>query len=382
MGDLDWRCAAAQSFVGGQITRIDGYWQSHVLGANIYELIDEYGLWQDAFGGSAQEIEKKWRSMLALRNQPRSIGRLAKAAFGNLRGKNKEVRLGTELLDALKHDVVMPLQRLFHSASLTINFNARGWFRDQAGFDSYVTMWDRKTTGVALTKNQDPLNPADTRAKADRWAMYGQFDDGKQHVTGAGMHLPHVKGHEGTFFYSIGKKGDRAQPSEGNPTDSQVFAALNYGKRINGSSLLYGRSFFQLSEKYKANAIYFAMDTFYPLAGGAAKPDRQKLYQVSASWFGGGILLAIKSQNPVTNFEAGDLLRDLITAARGVGMPKDDTDLPNLLIEAHLFNKVAMNSQCVQRVYISRKECPHGTPMVGNVRAFSQRTGIPVTWTP
>ena len=176
MSDLEWRSAAAQTFVGGQITQIDSYWQSSVLGANIYELIEEYDLWSDAFGGSGSKIKDKWKSMLALRTGQGSIGRVAKARFGNLRGKS-EVKLGTDLFQALKQDVVMHMHQMFNRSSLTINFKADGWFKDQAGWDSYTTMWDRKTSGTALSTNPDPQNPAHIRAKADRWALYGQFSE-------------------------------------------------------------------------------------------------------------------------------------------------------------------------------------------------------------
>ncbi len=386
MAEFEWRSAAAQTFVGGQITRIDGYWQSNVLGANIFDLIEEYDLWSVAFGGRAGKIRDKWKTMVAQRTGSGSLLRLGKAALSNLKGKN-EIKLGTELFDALKQDVVMPMQDMFNRSSLTINFKADGWFGSQAGFDSYTTMWDRKTTGTVLTNTADAQNPAHIRAKADRWALYGQFDSGKDQVQKAGLQMPHVKrtqdaSYKESWDYSKGKTGARPQPAPGAPADNQIFAALNYGSRPNGSSTRYGMSHFELAEAYKKQAIFFAMDTFTPVYDGSttgkAKAQRSKLYQVSAGSFGGAILLAIKSQNPAKTANAGALLQELLESARGVGMPKGNENKEHLLVEAHIFQKIKMTPGNIKCVRIARSECPQGSQIEKNARAFAARTGVRV----
>jgi hypothetical protein len=386
MADFEWRSAAAQTFVGGQITRVDGYWQANVLGANVFDLIEEYDLWGVAFGGRAKKIREKWKIMITQRTGTGGLGRVASAVLSNLRGKN-EVTLGHELFDALKQDVVMPMQQLFNRSSLTINFKADGWFGAQPGFDSYTTMWDRKTTGADLTNNPDSQNPAHIRAKADRWALYGQFDGGKAEVARAGLNLPHVKKamddktYQESWDYSVGKSGKRAKPAPGAPNDNQIFAALNYGSRKNGSSTRYGLSFFELADTYKKDALYFAMDTFTPVYDGSstgrAKAERSKLYQVSAGSFGGAILLAIKSQKSPL---ASALLKELLESARGVGMPKPSTNAEHLLIEAHIFQKVNMTPSNIKCVNIARSECPPGSAIEKNLSAFKSRTGVPFAY--
>jgi len=391
LANLDWRCAAAQTFVDGQITQVDAYWQSNVLGAKIYELIDQHSLWQDAFGPDGTKVKDKWRTMLAFR-QVTSAGDLKRRVLGNLAGKN-EFKLGSELFGILKTAVVMPLQRMHNRSSLTINFRAGGWFSQQAGFAEYTTMWDRKTTGQVLTTTADIKNPAEVRAKADRWALYGQFDDalpgkelaGKQLAAAAGLQLPHVKKTTDpkTYKPSWDYSSSKSQPSASNPADNQVYAALNYGCRQHGSSTRYGKSFFELSDEYKKEAIYIAMDSFtavYAGLGGAAIPkaQRTKLYQVSAGSFGGAILLAIQSQDQGSP-NTKRLLIELLSCARSPS-PRADTDEEHLLIEAHIFRKVKMNSHCIKSVGVSAGEC--GPIEKANATKFGRQYGIPVTFIP
>ena len=60
---------------------------------------------------------------------------------------------------------------------------------------------------------------------------------------------------EGVTGYEISTRGF-------NPYAKQVFAALNYGRRVNDSSVFYGYRFFVFKSSVKEKAIYFAGDTF------------------------------------------------------------------------------------------------------------------------
>ena len=128
----EWRSAAAQTFVGGRITQVDSYWPANTLAADIFQLIDDWDLWGEAFGGKAKKIKDRWRTMLVLRNGVKSAGGLVRKVGGVLGGKS-EAGLGTDLLQELKANVVTPLQNLANQAPLTINFSATGWFGTGGG---------------------------------------------------------------------------------------------------------------------------------------------------------------------------------------------------------------------------------------------------------
>ncbi len=383
----EWRSAAAQTFVAGRITQVDGYWPANTLAADIFQLIDDWDLWAEAFGGKAKKVKDRWRTMLVLRNGAKSAGDLVRKLGGVLGGKS-EVGLGTDLLQELMTDVVTPLQNLAKQAPLTIGFKAPSWFGTGAGFDEYITMWDRHTTDAALTANQDPKNPAHVRAKADRHALYGQFADGKSQVGAAGLALPHVKKTGGTTAPATLHYSHNHSPAPGGAADSQVFAALNYGRRPHGANTEYGKSVFELDDGFKKDAIYFAMDTFTPVSTGSgvkAKADRSKLYQVSFNTFGGAILLATRSQylgNPSPTHLANSkaLIADLLSSARN-GNPRPDSAENHLLIEAHIFRRVRMIPAQVRAVHLSRSEC--GTQLKAiqaNATQFSHRTKIQVDY--
>lgn len=384
----EWRSAAAQTFVGGRITQVDGYWPANSLAADIVQLIDDWDLWTDAFGAKAKKIKDRWRTMLVMRNGVKSAGGLVRKVGGVLSGKS-EVGLGTELLQELMSSVVTPLYALAKQAPLTINFSANSWFGSTAGFDEYITMWDRHNTDAKLTANQDPKNPAHVRSKADRHALYGQFADGKSSVQASGLQLAHVKrvnvpGADSEMKYSA----THPVPAGGS-ADSQIFAALNYGRRVHGANTDYGQSVFELDDGFKKDAIFFAMDTFTPLSLGMnaykAKPDRSKLYQVSFNTFGGAILLAIRSQyqgdpSATKLTLSKELVVDLLKAARG-GNPLPDNKENHLLIEAHIFRRVKMIPAQVKVAHISRAESSANLRTIqANAAQFSHRTGVRVDY--
>lgn len=381
---LEWRSAAAQTFVGGRITRIDGYWRSAQISCGIMDIIEEWDLWDAAFEGLAKDIKGKWKTF---RHGSGLVTGLMQKA-GKTVGIYDPKTHGPEIFRTLEQSVTLPLQRLFDDTSLSVNFKAPDWFEARAGYDEYISMWDRKKTDTDLNTRPDPKNPAHVRAKADRWALYGQFDDGKADAQRAGLQLAHVKKQGGmtsapTWSHSSGSPGKTPKTVV---SDSQVFAALNYGRRVNGANVEYGRSHFELNSALKPEAIYFPMDTFTPVSTGSGfkpKAQRSKLYQVSANSFSGSILLAIKSQydknvSTVLRQQSKELMEDLLVAAHS-GNPRPENGQNHLMIEAHLFRKVRMNSECVVRVNLSRAECHANLATIkANADAFYKRTGVPV----
>ena len=371
----NWRSSAAQVFAGGRIPKIDDYWRATQLSGELFFIIEEWDLWDVAFGGLAKSTKKDWK---AYRGESGFIAGLATKVFGS-----KPRSLGSDLFGAIEQNVVQPLQTLFNTSRLTINFDAKGWFEKQAGFPEYITMWDRLKTDASLNVKPDDKNPAEVRAKADRWALYGQF--GKADTQTAGMNLPHVKKVGGqtskpTWNYSATKPA---------ASDSQVFAALNYGRRMHGSNTTYGKSCFELDHGFKQEAIFFAMDTFTAVYAGMGMPaktkdQRSKLYQVSANSFGGAILLAIKSQCDENLSETNlnhskELAADLLTAAR-IQTAKSDNAENHLFIEAHIFQKVDMTPACIAGIRVSKAEIATVPTARANIQAFTQKTGIPINY--
>lgn len=379
---LEWRSAAAQTFIGGRITKVDNFWRAAEISGGIVDLIKEWDLWDAAFGSLANRMRKDWETYS--KGPSLAVGLATKAA--KTVGLASDRALGSEIHAALQQCVTQPLYKLLQDTPLTINFNALSWFKDQAGFDEYSTMWDRKQTDNSLNVNPDPKNPAHVRAKADRWALYGQFDDGKVDAAAAGLKLAHVKQQGGvtaapTWSHSRGSAGKTPKQVV---ADSQIFAALNYGRRPHGSNTAYGKSFFELSDDFKDGAVFFAMDTFTPVSTGSGfktKDQRSKLYQVTARTFAGSMLLAIKSQydgnpNQVNRQNSIALTVDLLKAARTCACLPDN-DQNHLLIEAHLFQKVKMRSDVVKRVNVSMTECGTDLDAVkDNLRQFKNRTSI------
>ncbi len=378
---LEWRSNSAQTFVQGRLTKIQGYWSAQKLVWDIFDMIQDWDLWDVAFGGQGQTIKNKYKSFRSGPSLLEGLASKAAKAAASVVGAAQAERLpGKELFDALEQEVIGPLQKLLDQTSLTINFKAPDWFGSRAGFDEYITMWDRKPNDGDL--QDDPVNPPHVRAKADRWALYGQFTDGKTEVR-SNLNMPFVKKEGGataapTFNYALTKP-----PMVG--VDTQVFSALNYGRREHGSSTRYGKSFFELSNDYKADAIYFAMDTFTPVSNGIgpiAKSQRSHLYQINAGSFGGAILLAIRSQcNPPHDHRKKhsiELVNALFEAARqGKSLP--DTDDNHLLIEAHVFRRVKMDSTCIKRVSISGSEIANDATK-DNARSFGLQKRIPVSF--
>src|SRR5262249_45557065 len=149
---------------------------------DIFFIIEEGDLWDVAFPypKMANDVKRDWKAYQA---GPTFRDKL----FGSKR------TLGADIINSVESNVVTPLQQLFENSRLAINFNGNGWFGAQAGFPEYKSMWDRLKDNVGLNVSKSAANPADVRAKADRWALYGQFGKADTKAAMTGMNLPHVK---------------------------------------------------------------------------------------------------------------------------------------------------------------------------------------------
>lgn len=370
----------AASFVDGRIAKIDGYWKPDAYSLQILDKINELGLWDVAF----RDPVKKWIRSYYRDYTTNNPG--FRKVLGRKLGLAPPKPMKEDLKYWLQHGLLIPLQQCFRQSDLTINFNAKAMFGSGVpGYPEYTSMWERLTNKELKDYKASFGNFPNVRAKADRSAIYGQFSDGKQDVRDAKLVLPYVwdaaKGKAATgndpdytFKYSENKS---------KPDFKQVYAALNYKRRTHGANCTYGMSHIVLASGFKPKAFYFPLDTFTPLVQGssiAPKKNRNKLYQVSATSFAGAILCAItkmEEDNPMLAKWCNGIFQDLLEAAHGTSMGTDLTKYEDyLMVEAHIFQTVRMDSDCIQKLVISKSEVTDKAAR-NNLERFRFRTRIP-----
>jgi hypothetical protein len=263
------------------------------------------------------------------------------------------------------------------SADLTINFKASSWFLTPNDYDSYAQMYERavrtvNVPGQAPTQQMrlknTPGNDAVTRAQVDDTVTFraefkqadGSFKPGYSglgRVMGTGgLVAPTVDAQPGEWV---------AQNPHFNPQSKQVFAAVNYGRRLHGSCTYYGKSFMTLNPKFKAKALYFAGDTFgvnYRLRVGS---DDHIPYPYLGAVYA--------RANPLLQTALRDSCLKNLTLA--------DTSEAMHLVEAHLFEPLYFPGN-IQAIYISAMDKINGG-MTGddwnaiqtNSRAFAAKHG-------
>lgn len=257
------------------------------------------------------------------------------------------------------------------SAALTINLNSRGWFGAPNTYDEYATTYklntksgddagdpggkkqaigDQYKAGMAKTA-ANVKEDASARLIADQkatlsedWKNAGRFTqrkriykamsatDGKDFAELTATNISKMndlggRDADGTGIFIDNKKFK--------VSSKQIFAALNYGRRINGSSITYGGSYLKLNDKLKRKAIYFPMDTF-SLLGREAHFTRQCTYETL------GVVMGYCDLGMLKN----------IWQSCFSGFTCENTDDPYKLIEAHIFDKVKMNRD-VDALYLS-----------------------------
>ena len=308
---------------------------------------------------------------------------LAKAGYRGL-----PENAGYRILGRAYRQITSRLQ----GANLTINFRAPGWFTEENSSESYLQMYERGVRGgrMVLT-NKDPLNLPRQRVQDDDVATLpdGWKEAPRQAARGL---APEVGRGRMADKLSPGKlkRNDKglseydpdqefvASNVQFDPYAKQVFAALNYGRRPHGSSTLYGHSYMVLDDKFKANALYFAGDTF---EAGKTHLNSAK-HQVSYDLLGGLLLKAWPNQ-----LLRDDLIKSCLQCVR---LP--DTAEEHRLVEAHLFEKVAFRGN-ITHLYISAKDRPKDalgnekdwtgdlfTRVRENARNFAVKHGAKIIW--
>jgi len=144
-----------------------------------------------------------------------------------------------------------------------------------------------------------------------------------------------------------------------NPKTKQVFAALNYGRRPHGSSVTYGKSYLQLAEKLKVNALYYPGDTF-------------TLPEDTSTQVAYGILGAVLAHagNP-------QLRRDIVKSCY-LSMALPDTKNAELLLEAHLFTAIIFREHLLA-VFLPAER--RGSSIHSNAKRFAAKYNVKVVLT-
>lgn len=179
------------------------------------------------------------------------------------------------------------LERL-QSADLTINLDAGSWFARENHYQSYTQMYERATgANGKLALKDDEYNKAAVRAVADdlvtlpdEWANAHPFSQRKRlyqamNVTGAtragaGANMAGLKANHHPQLEGDGTKGFDTRNKHFKPKAREVFAALNYGRRLHGSSTAYGFSYLVLNPELKKRALYYPSDTFFLASKGVS----------------------------------------------------------------------------------------------------------------
>lgn len=263
------------------------------------------------------------------------------------------------------------------SADLTINFNAGSWFATENHYESYTQTYQRSgmhgTAGAARAQlASDGLNPALKRSQTDDDITF-------KNLVGAAPPVPPRRGLapgrqdmsaiQGRMEFrpsstlrkepvagSPGKTREYADSSNRNfnPNTKQVFAALNYGRRIHGSTTAYGRSHLILNPKFKLNALYYPGDTFYH-----QDASKQTAYHVIGS------IVALAS--PM-------MVNDIIQSCYFSSILPDTGEMP-LLLEAHIFEELPFKGN-VQEVVLA---APPGSAEHANAKKFAVKHGARLT---
>lgn len=279
---------------------------------------------------------------------------------------------------AMMPEIIRNMTAQLQACDLTINFKAGAWFLRPNTYTTYTQMYERGTRtvqGADGSTNQllkgNAMNPADSRDVADTKVSFGP-----------NAAMPGMQG-VARFMQTGGLKKTQDSDTSGeyaianpqfNAKAKPIFAALNIGKRPNGSNTGYGRSHLVLHERYKRNAIYYMGDTFTP----ATDHTSRVTY--------GTLLALILHATP-------EAAKDIVDACfRGAVLP--NTDVASRLAEAHIYDQIAFHGGATELV-VSRSEARNSATawmlsggvevakpddVENNVKIFAGRNHLKLRW--
>lgn len=265
-------------------------------------------------------------------------------------------------------------------SDLTINFEAPKWFMQPNYYDSYTQMYERavqeikpgaKEMRLANTGKNPPLVRAFADDKATFRADMARFHEDDEVAMKRGAEFnPEFEGLGRVMSpgglkenLKVGRGEYIAKNKYFNPKSKQVFAALNYGERLHGSSVAYGYSYLVLNHRFKTNAVYLAGDTFDAVY---LKRPVSADHQVSYRFLAG-----ILGKTAPSSYLRRDLFKSCV-----LDQKLGDTGEGELLLEAHLFEPLTFTGN-LQAIYISAKDGPQGGSVAiqTNARAFANKHG-------
>lgn len=245
-------------------------------------------------------------------------------------------------------DVYRKISASLQSANLTINLNAASWFNTANTFGTYAQMYQRNAPGGVLTMKDDKMNPADVRMKADdqitfpdSWGRAHKFSQRRaiwksMCATGSGTAKDGKMVAGSTITQTAGPESydpkgvARTFTSTNKHLDvntKQVFAALNYGRRLHGACVDYGYSHLVLKPGLKRRAMFYPTDTFYLAAVQQLGLKGQESFETI------GAIIRYRK------LEYLDSIFDACYYGKMLGENRRGEDL----IEAHLFQEVVIN---------------------------------------
>ncbi|MFY9513490.1 MAG: hypothetical protein WAQ05_21200 [Rubrivivax sp.] len=316
----------------------------------------------------------------------RGIRREDKAKAGDVADKivamQRQHGIGTTLRPVPWTDTYLAIYERLQSADLTINLDAGSWFIRDNTYASYSQMYERATgANGQLALKDDEYNKAAVRAVADdlvtlpdEWANAHPFSQRKRlykamNVTGAtttaaGANMAGLKPQHHPKLVGNGKTGFATTNTHFKAKAREVFAALNYGRRMHGSNTTYGFSHLVLNPELKKRAIYYPSDTFFLASKGVSS---QCSYETIGS--------LIKDAHP-------DLLRDIWDSCHQRRV-LSDTSKGALMVEAHIFQKLKI-AEHVQALVLSRKRSStkpafaenEWRDIINNAKAWCNRNAV------
>ena len=282
------------------------------------------------------------------------------------------------------HDFYLKLHGSLQTAELTINFDAGKWFTQDNLYPTYSQMYERAvgTDGKMRLTDNDPLNPARVRAVTDdfitvpdewRKAMPGtqrrRLHDAMS-VSGASLSKVVAKrsnAQDPAMSPALKVNADSTYSTSNKsfkPKSRQIFAALNYGRRLHGATTEYGFSHLVLNPVLKEKAIYYPEDTFYIGMKGTST-------QTTFNTIGA-----------VVEHASTTMMRVLWSSCvDNIVLP--DTDQAAELMEAHLFQELKV-AEDVQAMVLSRMRKRSEPPfddqqwrnIVDNARIWCRRNHV------
>jgi hypothetical protein len=261
-------------------------------------------------------------------------------------------------------DTYLKILERLQSADLTINLDAGSWFARENHYGQYTQMYERAVgANGKLALKDDEYNKAAVRAVADdlvtlpdEWANAHPFSQRKRlykamNVTGAttkgaGSHMAGLKQAHHPQLEGDGTKGFDTRNKHFKPKAREVFAALNYGRRLHGSSTAYGFSYLILNPELKKRALYYPSDTFYLASKGVST---QCSYDTLAS--------VLMGAHP-------HMLADIWKSCHG-RQSVPDTHTGDKLLEAHIFRRLKI-AEDVETLVLSRQRNSTRPPFAEN----------------